>query len=185
MSKAKTINTTPAPGDEPGVHFAALAVAMPRGWHQGVVRLTKTTERVEKLLKRLPATPENGSYAEKVRGLVTALVDLLDDLDPDPDLEPTLGFMNGPPEMDECEIPEDAEPSLGSFDRMMDQEKSWRTIDRNPDIYGWSGGTDNELDDCDYEDDDPAEESEASGIGDQDGLQEQIGRQDWQPGVFG
>jgi hypothetical protein len=66
----------------------------------------------------------------------------------------------------------DDEPSLGSFDRMVDQEKSWRTADRNPDVYGWSGGTDNELDDCDYEDSDPAEESD-SGIGDHDGLQEQ------------
>jgi hypothetical protein len=50
----------------------------------------------------------------------------------------------------------------------------YRTHDRNPDIYGWSGGIDNELDDCDYEDSDPAEESEASGIGDQDGLDEQV-----------
>jgi hypothetical protein len=62
----------------------------------------------------------------------------------------------------------------------VDQEKSWRTINRNPDVYGWSGGTDNELDDCDHEDSDPAEESEASGIGDQDGLDEQVPLRDWQ-----
>jgi hypothetical protein len=49
------------------------------------------------------------------------------------------------------------EPSLGSFDRMTDQEKSWRKVDRNPDVYGWSGGVDNEQDDCDYEDADPDE----------------------------
>jgi hypothetical protein len=53
---------------------------------------------------------------------------------------------------DECEIPEDAEPSLGSFDRMMDQEKAWRVVERNPDVYGWSSSPDNELDECDYED---------------------------------
>ena len=42
----------------------------------------------------------------------------------------------------------DDEPSLGSFDRMMDQVKAW------------SGGhfdIDTELDDCDREDDDPNE----------------------------
>jgi hypothetical protein len=72
------------------------------------------------------------------------------------------------------------EPSLGSFDRMTNQEKSWRTVDRNPDLYGWSHGIDNEQDHCDHEDDDPAELSEASGIGDQDGLDEQVPFSDWQ-----
>jgi hypothetical protein len=68
----------------------------------------------------------------------------------------------------------DEEPSLGSFDRMTDQSKSWRTIDRNPDVYGWTSNADNELDDCDHEESDPAELNEPSGIGDQDGLQEQL-----------
>ena len=49
------------------------------------------------------------------------------------------------------------EPSLGSFDRMTHQEKSWRSVDRSPDLYGWSQGIDNEQDDCDYEDADPDE----------------------------
>jgi hypothetical protein len=51
----------------------------------------------------------------------------------------------------------DDEPSLGSFDRMTNQEKSWQKVDRNPDVYGWSGGVDLEQDDCDYEDADPNE----------------------------
>ena len=80
--------------------------------------------------------------------------------------------MNGPPEMDECEVAEDAEPSLGSFDRMVNQEKAWKQVS--------SWGVDYEQDDCDREDSDPAEESEASGIGDWDGLMEQIGSPDWQ-----
>jgi hypothetical protein len=70
---------------------------------------------------------------------------------------------------------QELEPSLGSFDRMSDQ------------IKAWSGGNydvDAELDRCDDEDSDPAEASEASGIGDQEGLVEQIGRQDWQPIFF-
>lgn len=46
---------------------------------------------------------------------------------------------------------EDAEPSLGSFDRMMDQSKAWRTI--NP-------GSDLEQDDCDAEDADPDEDKQ-------------------------
>jgi hypothetical protein len=43
--------------------------------------------------------------------------------------------------------PQDNDP--GSFDRMMDQNKSW--------MHGWAAMNDNELDDCDHEDADPAE----------------------------
>jgi hypothetical protein len=39
---------------------------------------------------------------------------------------------------------------------------------------------DAEQDDADNEDSDPAEESEASGIADQDGLDEQVPFRDWQ-----
>jgi hypothetical protein len=127
--------------------------------------------------------PEN-TYAAHVRELIDMLIEFLDGIDPDPDLEPSLGFMVGPAMQDECEIPEDAEPTLGSFDRMMNQSKSWRTCDRNVELYGWTAGNDNELDDSDFEDSDPAELSEASGIGDADGIVEQIGQQDWQPIFF-
>ena len=52
---------------------------------------------------------------------------------------------------------EDAEPSLGSFDRMTDQSKSWQKAERDTDIWGYSGGIDLEQDDCDSEDADPNE----------------------------
>jgi len=46
----------------------------------------------------------------------------------------------------------DSEPSLGSFDRMTDQEKSYQQGG------GWAGfDLDAEQDDCDWEDDDPGE----------------------------
>jgi hypothetical protein len=69
----------------------------------------------------------------------------------------------------------DAEPSLGSFDRMADQSKAWR---QQAGELCYSA--DAEQDDADNEDSDPADESEASGIGDQDGLDEQVPFRDWQ-----
>jgi hypothetical protein len=74
----------------------------------------------------------------------------------------------------------DAEPSLGSFDRMTNQDKSWRRTS----LWAFPA-VDGEQDDADREDSDPAEESEASGIGDYDGLLEQVGSQDWQQGGQG
>jgi hypothetical protein len=64
-----------------------------------------------------------------------------------------MGFEHVPGS-DKCEKPEDDEPSLGSFDLMMDQSRSWDHVN--------SWDVDYEQDDCDKEDDDPAEESEAS-----------------------
>jgi hypothetical protein len=64
----------------------------------------------------------------------------------------------------------DEEPSLGSFDRMVNQEKSYRQGDCDIDC---------ELDDSDREEDDAAEESD-TGVGDQDGLDEQVPFRDWQ-----
>jgi hypothetical protein len=147
-------------------------MAVPPKWGEAILRLAKATERVAAKLDELPATTADAQYIPKARELAKSLIDFLDGLEEDPDLEPTLGYMNGPPEMDECEIPEDAEPSLGSFDRLMDQSKSWNQA------ISW--GVDYEQDDCDKEDDDPAEESEVSGIGDQDGLDEQVPFRDWQ-----
>jgi hypothetical protein len=54
---------------------------------------------------------------------------------------------------DDREEVSDSEPSLGSFDRMVDQDKSWRTVMGEDHV-----GTDCELDDCDREDDDPVEQ---------------------------
>ena len=50
---------------------------------------------------------------------------------------------------------EDAEPSLGSFDRMTDQSKSWRQVS----IWAFPE-VDGEVDDCDREDCDPNEEKQ-------------------------
>ncbi|TAI60165.1 hypothetical protein [Bradyrhizobium sp. Leo170] len=62
--------------------------------------------------------------------------------------------------------------NLGSFDRMTDQTKAWRQ-GRLWDVPG----TDAEQDDCDREEAD-------TGIGDHDGLLEQVGTQDWQATVM-
>ncbi len=105
--------------------------------------------------------------------------------------------MNGLAEMDECETPEDDEPSLASLDRMADQTK-WEA--------GGNGGEiDAELDESDDEDGRPGQPSlgsvgdvhfdqrrwdggqrdleqdgAESSIGDQDGLDEQVPFLDWQ-----
>jgi len=69
---------------------------------------------------------------------------VLDAIDPDPDLEEDERVDGG-----------DDEPSLGSFDRMIDQSKAWRTQSL------WaSPAVDTGQDDCDREDDDPNEEKQ-------------------------
>jgi hypothetical protein len=76
---------------------------------------------------------------------IDRLIRFLDDTENHMELEPCDDDGEG----------EDAEPSLGSFDRIVDQEKAWSKIYRNPDIHGWSVGVDLEQDDADYEDCDP------------------------------
>ena len=92
----------------------------------------------------------------------------------------------------------EAEPSLGSFDRMTDQDKAWRqfagelcfsvdaeqddadaepllgSLDGRTDQTAWAAGDRRDMEQ------DPAE----SGIGDYDGLGEQVGSQDWQQGAM-
>lgn len=176
----KTQHVLDAPG-ESQESFAALAAAVHPAWHQAILRLANASERVAFRLEAMIGTPIDRGMAQHARQLVKDLIDFLDQIDPDPDLEPTLALFSIHREAgaDECEVPEDAEPSLGSFDRMTDQTKAWRVND------GWACGVDNEHDDSDREDDDPAEESEPSGIGDFDGLHEQVGTQDWQEGAMG
>jgi hypothetical protein len=185
MAQVDSENSTAMPAPEsPQDSFISLAAAVSPAWHQAILRLANASERVANQLEWVCTNNQDddpdGTYADHCRELVADLLEFLDGIDLDPDLEPSLGFMSGPAMQDECEIPEDAEPSLGSFDRMMDQSKSWRVCCRNVDLYGWTANNDNELDDCDHEDADPAELSEASGIGDQDGLDEQVPFRDWQ-----
>ena len=79
----------------------------------------------------------------RCRSLIDTLIDVLDEIDPDPDLE----------EDDREEVGDD-EPSLGSFDRMTDQDMSWRQRLRDIPEY------DAEQDDCDSEDADPDEDKQ-------------------------
>jgi len=97
-------------------------------------------------------TPEQlfraiGKPCKDARDEIDRLIRFLDETDNHMELEPC----------DEDGEGEDAEPSLGSFDRMIDQSKSWRKCERDTDIYGWSDGVDLEQDDADYEDADPNE----------------------------
>ncbi|WNV10162.1 hypothetical protein [Tardiphaga sp. 709] len=63
----------------------------------------------------------------------------------------------------------DMEPTLGAADRIINQDRAWSSS-------RWAANQmDGELDDCDAEDSDPAEESEHSGCGDLDGMAEQYG----------
>jgi len=107
-------------------------------------------------------TPEQifraiGRLRKEARDEIDRLVRFLDDTENHMELEPE-------DEADESEL----EPSLGSFDRMADQSKAWQQRGE------FCSGSDAEQDDSDHEDSDPEELSEASGIGAQDGMQEQL-----------
>lgn len=96
------------------------------------------------------ATESPDSYRGRLHRLAADTLEILDGLDGDSDLEPSFGYFDGcRPGVDECEPPDDAEPDLGAFDRMINQERSWKTVERNVDHYGWS--TSQELDDSDHE----------------------------------
>ena len=127
---------------EPQQSFAALAVALPSHWHHAVLRLAKATERVERRMDEMGLCKTPMTFQRKMRQMVDDLLVLLDGMEDDPDLEPTAGGSCD----DECE-PEETEPSLGSFDRVMNQDHAWRA-----DYF-----TDLEQDDCDREEDDPDE----------------------------
>lgn len=119
-------------------------------------------------LYKTPVTPEEafqaiGRLRKDARDEIDRLIRFLDSTDNHMEREPD-------DEGDDA----DAEPSLGSFDRMTDQGKAWqqRSLWAFPAVDG-------EQDDADHE------AGEASGIGDLDGLLEQVGSQDWQGGGQG
>jgi hypothetical protein len=115
---------------------------------------------------------------ERARNKIERLIAFLDACDPyvsteledhvddgpidDTELEPSLcGVTVGPGSAEDRELDNsDDEPALGSLDGQMDQT-------------AWAAGKGRDLEL------DPAE----SGIGDHDGLNEQVGTQDWQTGV--
>ena len=114
-------------------------------------------------------TPEKlfqaiGRLRKEARDEIARLIRFLDETDNHMEREPE-------DEADDSET----EPSLGSFDRMADQSKAWQQT-----AGELCFSIDAEQDDADNEDSDPAEESEPSGIGDQDGLDEQVPFRDWQ-----
>jgi hypothetical protein len=166
MSQAETIHTTGAPGGEPGHRLLALA-------RQNAARET-ALRNLAKLRKEASAE-------------INRLIAFLDASDP--------YVMTELEDEDDREDIGDSEPSLGSFDRMMSQEKSYRQI-----LGEFMPGLDAELDTSDHEPalggldhnhsqerwatgdhrDAELDDAESSGIADQDGLDEQVPFRDWQ-----
>jgi hypothetical protein len=126
------------------------------------IPIEAAAESAGELYFKTPITPEEvfqaiGRLRKEARDEIDRLIGFLDDTDDHMEREP-----------DDDEPEADIEPSLGSFDRMADQRKSWLQRGEH------CGVNDLEQDDADNE------ESEASGIGDQDGLDEQVPFRDWQ-----
>lgn len=145
----------------------------------------RPAESAGALYRRTDISPENffqalGRVRRAARDEIERLIDWLDttiDCDQDAAVD------DGP-----CDDDSDAEPSLGSFDRMSNQIKAW--------AYRW-GDTDAELDHADDEPlgsldgkvdqtawaagnpSDAELDGAESGIADHDGLIEQVGSQDW------
>jgi hypothetical protein len=122
----------------------------------------------------------NAAQRRRIEVAVEAMIEALNEIDGDENLEPSLGYQPGrhvdvEDEHDGREPDTDGEePSLGSFDRMTDQRKSWRQAE----IPGFRG-VDAEHDPAEgREGDDERErdEAEESGIGDAAGLSEQLSR---------
>jgi hypothetical protein len=76
---------------------------------------------------------------QRIENAIQAMIDALDALGPDPEMEPSLGSLSDDDnqgfwgwsdhtdregEHDGCEPQGDEEPSLGSFNRMLNQEHS-------------------------------------------------------------
>lgn len=122
-------------------------------------------ESARELYVKTPVTAEEvfkaiGRLSKAARDEIDRLLRFLDEKDNHTEREPD-------DEGDDA----DAEPSLGSFDLMTDQAKAWQQRS----LWAFPA-PDGEQDDADNE------QSEASGIGDQDGLDEQVPFRDWQNG---
>ena len=106
-------------------------------------------EAAEPLYVKTVISPEQvfqaiGRLRKEARDEIDRLIRFLDD---------TENHMAIDCEPEEDGEGEDAEPSLGSFDRMIDQSKSWGAQF----IWSFSDAIDGEQDDCDSEDADPDE----------------------------
>jgi hypothetical protein len=161
MAQADSDNSTPAPATGPAANSIYLPTDIsPEQLFLAIGKLRKDArDEIDRLLRFLDETDD---HMER---------------EPDDD-EPSLGFLECFPgqgkgsgygdlgddreaENEHDEDGADGEASLGSLDQPDDQTK-----------WGHRSPTDREGD--------PAE----SGIGDMDGLLEQTGRRDWQPGVI-
>lgn len=131
------MHSTPPP--DTSLHFAALAAAVRPQWHDAILGLSWVSVRLDNIRE----CRDRQDFVSRCRSLIDTLIDVLDEIDPDPDLE----------EDDREEVGDD-EPSLGSFDRMTDQDMSWRQRLRDIPEY------DAEQDDCDSEDADPDEDKQ-------------------------
>jgi hypothetical protein len=163
MSQAKSVNSTTMPGGDPG-HLLSLA---------------------RQNANRVVALQALRRFRREAREEIGRLIAFLDDSDP--------YVMSELEDDDDLEEVGDSEPSLGSFDRVTDQEKSWRAMgaadldaemdtsddepslgsldhDHHPNQEQWAAGDWRDLEKDDTE----------SGIADYEGLLEQVGSQDWQ-----
>ena len=110
--------------------------------------LETPAESAGALYVKTPVTPEEifqaiGRLRKEARDEIDRLIRFLDE---------TENHMQIDCEPEEDGEGEDAEPSLGSFDRMTDQSRSWRQAGL------WAcPELDAEQDDCDHEDADPDE----------------------------
>jgi hypothetical protein len=130
-----------------------------------------------------------GKLRKDARDEIERLIRFLDETDNHMELE----------DVDEDGEGEDAEPSLGSFDRMIDQSKAWQqrslypypavdsehdnaddepalgSLDHHHSQERWAAGGRRDLE----------EDLAESGIADFEGLYEQVGTQDWAQGGMG
>lgn len=130
--------------------------------------------------------------------------------EPDDD-EPSLGTQEAFPGMGPGGGGDNREPNLGSFDRMINQERSNRqrlgeervevdaeqdladhepslgSLERHPSSLAWGDGSDPTGDQTRWASGGTGdlEDECVTGIADHDGLHEQAGTQDWQQGSMG
>jgi hypothetical protein len=161
MTKADSVLSTQG---EPAPEFDNLAAAVSPMWHPAVPKLAGATERVASRLEFWGASNNtSGSFVRAARDLAKELIDFLDLIGGDPDFENEL--LDDDSEELEIDHPggEDgtAEPSPGSIELHPSLFGYGR--DRDGDQTGWASGNRTDL-----------EEDNDSGIGDQDGLDEQV-----------
>ena len=131
MTQADSVFSTPRTDSPPETSFAALAAAVHPDWHEAIQRLDSSITCVSCLIDNLIENHEKRSFVARCASLIEALILVLDTIDPDPDLEPSLGWpvlgrpiasFPGRPgddrERDDCddEGGADDEPSLGSHE---------------------------------------------------------------------